>query len=154
MVNKELLKNTLDLIKLKPAEHDQAKWVTLAEWTTCGTTMCFAGHAAVLSGAAEIPDPKKHSIDDWYVGKDGEYLNYYQMQSLSPYEFTSVAKVAQVQLGLTGDQADYLFGPDLDVEDLENAVDDLLNDREIAALLYDEDDEDDDDDWDACECCG
>lgn len=149
MVNKGLLKNTLDLIKLKPAEHDQAQWVTTAENSTCGTTMCFAGHAAVLSGAAEIPDPKKHLIDNWYVGNDGKYLNYFDRQYMSSADATPVAKVAQRELGLTDEQADYLFGPDLDVEDLDDAVDDLLNDREISALsaYYDDDYEG------SCTCC-
>lgn len=147
MVNKELLKTTLDLIKVKPEEHNQNNWVNTSLYSPCGTTMCFAGHAAVLSGA-EIPDPKKHHVDDWYVGPNGEYINWSQKQYLTPSEFTPIGNFAQQKLGLSTEQADYLFGPDIDVEDIEAAVYDLMNDRDIAGL-YNEDDYDDD----HCPCC-
>lgn len=151
MVNKELLKNTLDLINAKPETHDQSNWVLVEPSTVCGTTMCFAGHAAVLAGV-EIPDPKKHEVADWYVGKNGEYLNWKQADKVDFSARRPVAEFARDALGLNSEQADYLFGPELDREDLEEAVNELLNDEPISRMGYDED-EDDYDDYDGCACC-
>src|SRR4051812_40565249 len=41
--NKELLQRTIDYIEAHPEEWDQTEW-------RCGTSMCFAGHAAILAG--------------------------------------------------------------------------------------------------------
>lgn len=148
MVNKELLKNTLDLINANPETHHQANWVRVEPANVCGTVMCFAGHAAVLAGA-EIPDPKKHKVADWYVGKDGQYLNYEQAGADGDFNYVAVSDYARKALGLSNEQANYLFGPDLDRDDLYVAVQELLNDEEISAMQY----MDDDDDYGDCPCC-
>jgi hypothetical protein len=46
-VNVDLLQRTLDYIEEHPEEWDQYLW---GHKTPCGTTFCFAGHAALLSG--------------------------------------------------------------------------------------------------------
>lgn len=147
MVNKDLLQKTMDLINAKPETHDQNQWVVTDTHSPCGTTMCFAGHAAVLAGA-EIPDPKKHSVSDWYVDKDGKYLNrnsYNNLKGRARDEATSVAFYARTALGLDYDQAEYLFGPDLSREDLEEAVQELIETGSLDRVesYYD----------DSCSCC-
>lgn len=150
MLNKELLQKTMNLINAKPETHDQANWVFETSNSPCGTTMCFAGHAAVLAGA-EIPDPKKHLVSDWYVGEGGKYLNYLDYNNLESRkrdEATSVAFYARQALGLDYEQAEYLFGHDLSREDLEDAVEELVS----TGMLSDIDFYDDSDEY--CDCCG
>lgn len=51
MKNYPLLRKTMETIDADPESHDQGSWGTQKG---CGTTMCFAGHAAFLSGAVLI----------------------------------------------------------------------------------------------------
>lgn len=147
MLNKELIKNTMDLIKAQPEVYDQDNWVSEDAYSPCGTTMCFAGHVAVLAGA-EIPDPKKHQIFDWYVGPEGEYLNYKDFWNLNkPGE--SVSAYARKAMGIDNDEALYMFAHDRSVEDLELAVKELL---EHGAIRTFNDDEDDYEDY-CCDRC-
>lgn len=46
-VNVELLRKVLEHITAHPDEHDQEVW---ARRTACGTAMCLAGHAVVMTG--------------------------------------------------------------------------------------------------------
>ncbi|MFE0101205.1 hypothetical protein [Streptomyces sp. NPDC059009] len=46
--NTELLVKIRDMIREHPEQHDQDHW---AKRTSCGTTYCIAGWAAVLTGA-------------------------------------------------------------------------------------------------------
>lgn len=48
-LNVPLLRKTLEHIEAHPEEHDQCTWRS-----PCGSTMCFAGHAAVINGAAMV----------------------------------------------------------------------------------------------------
>lgn len=149
MVNKELLKLTLDTIQAKPSEYYQGTWVSTTESNVCGTTMCFAGHAAVLAGA-EIPNPKKHYVADWYVGKDGQYMNWREAEAANFGDYQSVAVFARNALGLSYEDSDYIFDGDRTEDEIVAAVDDLINDREIAGRYTYVDDEDD---YGPCPCC-
>lgn len=152
MLNKELLKETLDIIKLKPSEYDQTSWVRVEEANVCGTAMCFAGHAAILAGA-EAPDPKKHYVADWYVNNsDKAYLNWQQYDAAEWGTATSVARFAQAALGLDYDQADYIFDGDRTVDEIEHAVNTLIETGDYVppSSYYDEDD----DDYYCCPSCG
>ncbi len=125
--NKELLKQTLQRIKTVPMEYNQGHWVKVEEANVCGTTMCFAGHAAILAGA-EVPDPKKHVVADWYVAKDdsNSYLNWRQAEAKDCQEYETVSQFAQRALGLNWDEQDYLFDADRTVEEIEEAVQSVL----------------------------
>lgn len=152
MVNKELAKSTMAAIKAQPEKHDQDYWVTVNDDSPCGTTMCFAGHAAVLAGA-EIPDPKKHLIADWYVGPDGAYHNWKDAEAGRVPGAIQVKFFAQNALGITSDERDFMFADYRTVEELEVAVEELV---EHGAIQTWEEDYDDDD-WDGCDdpdCCG
>lgn len=154
-MNKELLQDTLNLIKARPETHNQSNWVIANPASPCGTTMCFAGHAAVLAGA-ETPDPKKHVISDWYVGKDGQYVNYGEACGLGYHETKGVALFAQNALGLSSEYADYLFHASISRERLEEAVEELITTGSLSAVdNYDEYDDyyDGDDGCDCEECC-
>jgi len=142
-VNLELLNSTLARIKELPQEYRQSTWVSQAENNVCGTTMCFAGHAAVLAGA-EIPNPKKHSIVDWFVAEDenNSYLNLddaYYSNGDTPNQH--VQDFATKALGLTYKQREYLFEADRTMDQIEQAVHELNTYGEI--LSYDDD---------PCEC--
>lgn len=110
MANVGLLKLTLDYIKLFPEKHDQGDWVD-----PCNSTMCFAGHAAMLAGATfkkkiwedeyewlVDPETGKHTRE----GSEREYVQYF----------------AARQLGLTEGEADYLFHQSRTPEQIEKAV--------------------------------
>lgn len=148
-VNLELLNDTLKVIKLNPELHGQSTWVSKAEHTTCGTTMCFAGHAAVLAGA-EIPDPKKHTIDDWFVAKDenNSYLNmsqvYYANDAVPNQHVQDFATKA---LGISSEERDYLFEADRTMDEIELAVQELNETGEIQTMW-----EEDEDYYDDCGC--
>lgn len=111
MANAPLLKLTMDYINLFPEKHDQGDWVD-----PCDSTMCFAGHAAILAGATfkkKIWDDEYEWMVDPETGKHArfgndkrEYIQYF----------------AQRKLGLTTDEADYLFHHHRTREDLKKAV--------------------------------
>lgn len=147
-VNRELIKNTMELIKATPEVHHQANWVNTSAASPCGTVMCFAGHAAVLAGA-EIPDPKKHQISDWYVGTNGEYRNWTQAYEMKASENTPVATFAKDAMGVSHREADYMFEPERQVSELELAVAELVEHGQI--LTFNEHYDDDYDDYDDTE---
>lgn len=154
MLNRELLKNTMALIKYKPETHNQSTWVTMDDSSPCGTTMCFAGHAAVLAGA-EIPDPTKHLVADWYIRKsDLAYLNYQAAAGTSMSERKSVREFAKDNLGIIDMEANYLFDGDRTVEEIELAVQELLEYGSILTYSSQADDEYDYYDYydDGCDC--
>lgn len=93
MVNVELLKETLQVIEKNPHNYDQSNWVRKDSQNVCGTAMCIAGHAAVLSGQARIV------VDAYYgpslVDADGDSV--------------SAACVAEEELRLSDFERSYLF---------------------------------------------
>lgn len=120
MANAGLLKLTMDYITLFPEKHDQSDWVN-----PCDSTMCFAGHAAMLTGAtfknkiySETGEwmvdavSGKHKRWDW----DDESQNLVEIQTW-----------ARDQLGLTQREADYLFSDRRTVWQLKEAVQKFSN---------------------------
>lgn len=117
MANENLLKLTMLYIKTFPEKHDQGDWVN-----PCDSTMCFAGHAAVLAGATFknkiyqeeeewLVDPITGKHKDWHYNGDRVYIQ----------EF------ARKKLGLTVRESDYLFHQRRTHEELEKAVEMLSN---------------------------
>lgn len=109
--NVRLLNRTMDLIKMVPDKHNQGTWVS-----PCGSTMCYAGHAAVLDGAEF--DHKRYDRDaDWHIDPETKkHVGYWDEDGIS------VGAYARKALGLTWDESDYLFDGDRTVEELEEAV--------------------------------
>lgn len=76
--NLKLLRETLEFIKKNPARHNQGAWVAATDDDTgdvvnelCETSMCFAGHAALLAGGTF--DIKVYAVDfEWNVDEDGK----------------------------------------------------------------------------------
>ncbi len=83
MGNVDLLKRTLDQIVKFPEKHSQDTW-------HCETTMCIAGHAAVLAGAK-----LKGSYGNTELWHDGMVV--------------SASRFADEALGLTDFEYNYLF---------------------------------------------
>lgn len=120
--NVPLLLATMALIKVFPEKHDQGSWVD-----PCQTTMCFAGHAAVISGATF--DRKIHDDEDsWIVDPQGTHVgereayegDYWDGERKEGYKF--VEEFAKDKLGLTQREADYMFHHSRTPEQLEQAV--------------------------------
>ncbi|AZM51806.1 hypothetical protein DMA15_03740 [Streptomyces sp. WAC 01529] len=69
-INTDLLIKIRDKIREHPEQHDQAHW---ARRTSCGTTYCIAGWAAVLSGARL--DWSDHWTDQYEGGARADTVN-------------------------------------------------------------------------------
>ena|SRR5690349_4695053 len=85
--NIELLKQVKDSILMDPDSHDQKTWF-------CDTSMCIAGHAAVMSGAT-VQASRNYSDLLEMVDEHGNMIH--------PPEY------AQEALGLSDDEREYLF---------------------------------------------
>lgn len=84
MGNVDLLKRTLDQIVKFPEKHSQDTW-------HCETTMCIAGHAAVLAGA-KLKVGYHGNTELWHDGM-----------------FVSASRFADEALDLTDFEYNYLF---------------------------------------------
>lgn len=116
MANANLLKLTMLYIQTFPEQHDQHDWVN-----PCDSTMCFAGHAAVLSGATF----KKKIYDD-----EGEWLVHPVTGKHKDWQSDNriyVSEFARQKLGLTQAESDYLFHQSRTKEQLEEAVEKLAD---------------------------
>lgn len=104
MINMDLAYRTLDHIAEHPEEHNQSTW-------RCGTTACYAGHAAILAGA-QWCDPRDGYPISCVHTPDGviEHVRFF----------------AQQELQLTDGQADRLFHGSNTLEKLREIVDDLV----------------------------
>lgn len=104
MGNIELLKKTKEHMLANPEIHSQGTWISfpndygLYNSQMCHTTMCTAGHAAVLAGA-EIPTLGQYLDMGWTLDEEGKLS----------YNGLGVASWAEEKLGLTGDEYNYLF---------------------------------------------
>lgn len=96
MRNIELLEETMQYIKDHPTQHDQRMYVYYGEG--CGTTACFAGRAAMLSG--------------W---------NVFQVEACDPD-----LDIGKYLLGLTWGESRALFYADNTVDELEVMVKELV----------------------------
>lgn len=106
--NIPLLRRTLDHIRAHPEEWRQGYW-------RCGTTMCFAGHAAFLAGG------------EWFHPED-PMCSYMVAQ---PGEVTYLRGAVRVEdrarrvLGLTEGQADELFAGINTLGEIETLIDEI-----------------------------
>lgn len=111
MVNVPELERVLAYCRDNPDKHDQSNWI-------CGTTACFAGHAALLNGwkpvLATVWDGTVWDGSTAYVTKDDQGNR-------------SLPIVAAGILGLDDDQAHNLFITCQTFDALELAVKDIIN---------------------------
>lgn len=116
--NIKLLQDTLQFIKMNPQLHDQGDWVQVDEdnLETCDTPMCFAGHAALLSGGTFDKEIWEEEWD-WNVDYDtGKHVSYYAENG------AHVSTFAADRLGLNEEERVYLFAGTRSGEELEEAV--------------------------------
>lgn len=119
--NVPLLLATMALIKVFPEKHDQGTWV---DPDPCGTTMCFAGHAAVISGATFDKEIFLNE-DEWILDPEGKHVSEDEAHDSNwdrkdGYKY--VGQFAADKLGLTLEEASYLFQHNRTREQLEDAV--------------------------------
>lgn len=102
MPNVELLERTIQFIKDNPDKHDQTNW--------CGTSQCFAGWAATLSG--------------WRAGSNSIFNS---IMIRDDGQRSTASEAAMAELGITLEDATTLFEAGNEVEDLELMVKDIIN---------------------------
>jgi hypothetical protein len=115
--NKELLQRTIDYIEAHPEEWDQAEW-------RCGTSMCFAGHAAILAGC------------EWR-DETGPFVLLPDMED-KKYIYGDTARVddaARFMLGLTSNEAMVLFAANNSLVALREMVQGLIDGGSIAEYI-------------------
>lgn len=110
-INVPLLRKSLEHIDAHPEEHDQRHW---AQRTPCGTKLCLAGTAVVLSG---------------YDIRWGEDAIVSAQTTTGAY----IEDLAQEQLGLNDSAANWLFHKCEDADDLWDAAA-WITDGEIRRL--------------------
>jgi hypothetical protein len=101
MGNIELLRKTREFMEANPRVHNQSTWISFsdaAESNMCHTTMCTAGHAAVMAGA-EVPTYDEYLEMGWILNDEGKLAYYGE----------GVASWAGAKLGLNDDEHNYLF---------------------------------------------
>lgn len=110
-VNVELLQKTLAHIEAHPKLWDQTWWRT--ERVGCGTAYCFAGWAAMLSGAAFVRLEDRTLSNEFVIpagGGDSIWIQTYAGQAL----------------GISSDKAMDLFNGDNTLADLRRIVGELV----------------------------
>lgn len=130
MINAELASKTLAEIKADLDHHRQVTW---AAETDCGTAYCFGARATVISGIPIKVDELGAYIlpQDVPDGVEGITWTFRD-------DRITVKSVATSLLGLDEEQADRLFDPFNEVEDLEKIVNDLITEAyagEINSFL-------------------
>lgn len=94
--NVELLTRVLAHIETEPDSWKQESFRYHDELSACATAFCFAGHAAVMTGA-QVP---AYRWTDWSLAEDG---------TVDEDSDVHVADWARVKLGLTEPEAAALF---------------------------------------------
>lgn len=147
MRNLELLKATREFILKNPAKHDQADWIEVRE-EQCNTTMCFAGHAAVLAGAEQPRD-----FFSWRVDEDGkltEVVNGYRSGGMLIEDY------AREKLGMTYAEAEWIFYC-MDNSTVLNRIDQLVeaweSGEDVDTYDYGYDEYDEEEDYEDCQAC-
>lgn len=117
--NDELLARTLRHIIENPREWDQESWAHRWEdedklgRDVCGTAYCFAGTAVVLTGHPILWEGD-HAFSDLVVDGDG---------------VEEVPGVARRELGLSADDAEWLFHPENSLTNLCDIVRQITDGR-------------------------
>lgn len=104
MVNIDLLEATMARVERNPHQHDQGSWFTTVD--ECGTTFCFAGHAAIEAGAQPPTAEQIRANGGWWVNPDDPVKPHLtvDMNTLMEVQDWSAA-----QLELTNGQRSALF---------------------------------------------
>ncbi len=106
MRNIKLLIKTIDAINKSPELHDQNSWIDFEGGTNmCQTSMCVAGHTAVLAGA-EVPSRDHYGKYGWTLNISGELLNQNDWED---GDSMTVSYFAKEKLGFNADEVDYIF---------------------------------------------
>lgn len=111
MPNIALLREVIEQIEKTPNLWDQSSWYNLDN--ECGTSYCVAGWVAVKRGH-EPPQINLYEDDDdiWEIEK-------------SPGEYVHVSEWSEYELGLSEDQADWLFSGNRTLEEIKATADHL-----------------------------
>lgn len=113
----------MSFIEKNPEKHDQTHWVN-----DCGTAFCYAGHAAILSGATLPPPNVSAWARHWVIDRTSLIS-----VSLSTFDFGShdgivpIHEFAAERLGITEAEADVLFDGDRTIAELRALVDALCS---------------------------
>ena len=133
MINKTLLKTTLQLIKDNPQYWDQQVW-------HCSTTHCFAGFVELQ--LMDLPiyqdiddllilyykDDFSYTFDTLYPSLDTQaFLSKYPFINSFYSRFELTKHIASFALGLDSIQSELLFNCDNTLDDLHRIVDTLCN---------------------------
>lgn len=120
MGNIELLRKTKEHMQSNPGLHNQGTWIRFPDSARppynnlCHTSMCTAGHAAVLAGA-QVPTYDEYIEMGWILNEEGKLAYYGE----------GVAGWAGTKLGLNECEYDYLFFC-MDKEELFARIDQVL----------------------------
>lgn len=148
MANNARLAEVMADIEADPDSHDQEAFFKRRE---CGTTLCFAGKAAVLAGIG-LPPP---GAIDWWVTTDLRSQGYADSWGHRGSGTVHVSEFARDHLGLTHDQSRVLFFSAETIGQLRVLVDAIKVDphvsgRDLRILInrpHDDDDEADEEAW-------
>ena len=129
--NIKLLQDTLAFIQANPDKHSQGDWVDPAT-EACETTMCFAGHAAILAGGTFDRDIFGE-LWEWNVDQEtGQHVRAEDdWDDGLPDGVVHVADFAQRKLGLTRDERAYLFAGNRSRGEIEEAVEKFSEGKSI-----------------------
>ncbi len=111
--NLPLLKETMQVILANPELHNNSTWIS-----PCDSTMCYAGHAAMLAGAEFDFERYEANGQEWLVDETGKARIW-----CSSGSSISISSYAQEKLGLSDTEANYLFYANRTVDELVEAVD-------------------------------
>jgi hypothetical protein len=101
--NLPLLRKALTQIEL-PGVWDQSTWMRTDQKSMCGTAGCIAGWAVELTGRYDLLLARVNEHD---IHNTELYAEYAQDRETGEKEF--IEEVARRELGLTEDEAEYLF---------------------------------------------
>lgn len=120
-----LLAYVIQLIAADPRVWNQAIWASATtDGTWCGTTGCIAGHAALATGYATFPPRKVTELLTTNDAMDHEKIEDTILSYSSATVYNedgashSVRSVATERLGLTGDEAEWLFNGVREMKDI------------------------------------
>jgi len=138
-VEVDRLRNELSYITTHPERWNQGDWVTALNDelkfapqppTACGTMGCLAGNAVVHA------DGDLHwEKGEWYDYTTGKYKPYWKTEFVTmpgAEDKEHIETAARDLLGLTSEQADYLFAAENDLDDLWRLAE-IISDGKITA---------------------
>lgn len=158
-LNKDLLLAVMEEIEKFPETHNQDAWfrsldqpVPSKDGELCDTSFCFAGHAAILSGAASpvagrstwAGRPDRFRPDWWVDPATGEAVMLFDHDDYLAAKArgaVSVANYARRVLGLTLGQATALFHSFGGHAELREIVERYIRMADVESVGFDEDEE-------------